>query len=356
MPSKHEKTEKATPKRRQEARKKGQVARSMEFSGALVLGSGLIMVFLTGPAAVHAMGGQMSDIFQRIAHPASVVSAAGLKALLSEMLNTLVSVLVPICGVCMVVGLTSNIAQIGFRPSLKAITPDIKRINPLSGAKNLFGPRLAFETGKALAKVSVVGAVAALALIPDLTHLGANVGTSPSELGDLLSSGIKGICERVAAAYLVIATLDLIWQRRRHEKMLRMTKQEVKEESKQHALPPEVRAAVRRRQMQMARQRMMAAVPKADVVITNPTHYAVALAYDGSHPAPVLVAKGRGEVALQIRRIAEEAGVPLITDPPLARQIHADVEIDQMIPSDLYAAVAQVLAFVYRTAKRRSES
>ncbi len=132
-----------------------------------------------------------------------------------------------------------------------------------------------------------------------------------------------------------------------------MTKQEVKDEFKQHSLPPEVRAAQRRRQMQIARARMMAAVPQADVVVTNPTHYAVALSYDGTHPAPVLVAKGQGYVALQIRKIAEENDVAIVPDPPLARALHASVEIGQMIPEEMYAAVAQVLAFVYRIAGRR---
>ena len=132
-----------------------------------------------------------------------------------------------------------------------------------------------------------------------------------------------------------------------------MTKQEVKEESQQQSAPPEVRGAIRRRQMQAARARMMAAIPQADVVVTNPTHFAVALSYDGSHPAPIVVAKGQDLVAKQIRRIAEENDVPIVPDPPLARSLHASVEIGQMIPAELYAAVAQVLAFVYRMAGRR---
>src|SRR5205085_11984771 len=140
---------------------------------------------------------------------------------------------------------------------------------------------------------------------------------------------------------------------RRHERMLRMSKQGVKEEAKQHSVPPEVRAALRRRQVQAARQRMMAAVPTADVVITNPTHFAVALSYDGSHPAPVVVAKGQDLVAKQIRRLAEENNIPIVPDPPLARTLHKSVEIGQMIPAELFAAVAQVLAFVYRMAGRR---
>jgi flagellar biosynthetic protein FlhB len=161
------------------------------------------------------------------------------------------------------------------------------------------------------------------------------------------------MAERAAIAYLLIGIVDVIWQRRRHQKMLKMSKQEVKDETKQQQLPPEVKAALRRRQLQASRARMMAAVPQADVVVTNPTHFAVALRYDGTLPAPVVVAKGQDLVAAQIRRIAEENDVPIIPDPPLARELHRTVEIGQMIPAEMYAAVAQVLAFVYRIAGRR---
>ena len=151
----------------------------------------------------------------------------------------------------------------------------------------------------------------------------------------------------------MIGIIDLVYQRRKHAKSLRMSKREVRDEFKQTQLPPEVKSALRRRQMQAARARMMAAVPQADVVVTNPTHFAVALSYDGSHPAPVVVAKGQDLVAKQIRRIAEENNVPIVPDPPLARSLHKSVEIGQMIPAELFAAVAQVLAFVYRMAGRR---
>ena len=151
----------------------------------------------------------------------------------------------------------------------------------------------------------------------------------------------------------MIAALDYAWQRRRNERRLRMSKQQLKDEVRQHGLPAEVQAAQRRRRMQAARNRMMAAVPQADVVVTNPTHFAVALSYDGSHTAPVLLAKGQDLIALQIRRIAEEYEVPVVADPPLARALHQSTEIGRVIPEELYAAVARVLAFVYRMARLR---
>jgi flagellar biosynthetic protein FlhB len=348
-----DKTEKATPKRRNEARKKGQVAKSVDLNGAIVLIVGLFVIGATGPAVVRGAGAAMRTAFSRIAHPSDVTSAAGLTALFHLVTSTLLTTVAPIAGACVAAGVIANVGQVGFKPSLTAVKPDIKRINPASGAKNLFGSRVFFDTGKNLAKVGVVGGIAAAALVPQITHLGASVGTSPGALARLMGSGVTAIAQRAAYAYLLIALVDVIWQRKRHEKGLRMTKQEVKEEFKQYNLPPEVRSAIRRRQMQAARARMMAAVPHADVVVTNPTHYAVALKYDGTKPAPVVIAKGKGYVALAIRKIAEEHEIAIVPDPPLARALHASVELDQMIPEEFYAAVAQVLAFVYRMAGRR---
>jgi flagellar biosynthesis protein FlhB len=351
--AKDDRTEKATPKRRQEARKKGQVARSVDFSGAIVMNVGLVVITALAPTVFGAAASSMRNAFEQISHSGDMMTAAGLNSLFHAVMNTMLVTVAPVAGVCVAAGVAANIAQVGFRPSLTAAKPDFKRLNPASGFKNLFGPRVFFETGKNLAKVAVVGAIVAMALIPQIAHLGASIGTPPAALGKMMGSSIQGIAQRAAIAYLLIAIVDLIWQRKRHDKQLRMTKQEVKEEFKQHSLPPEVKSALRRRQLQAARARMMAAVPHADVIVTNPTHYAVALVYDGTKPAPVLVAKGQGYVALQIRRIAEEHGVAVVPDPPLARALHRSVEIDQMIPEDMYAAVAQVLAFVYRMAGRR---
>jgi flagellar biosynthetic protein FlhB len=228
---------------------------------------------------------------------------------------------------------------------------DFKRINPLSGARNVFGPNVIFETLKAVAKIGAVGLVAGLALIPGLSTLASEVGLPPGALGLILDQRGMAIAQRGALAYLVIAAIDYGWQRRRHERQLRMTKQELKDEQRQYGLPAEVKAAQRRRRMMAARNRMMAAVPEADVVVTNPTHFAVALRYDGSRTAPEVVAKGQDLIAAQIKRIAAEHDVPIVPDPPLARALHSSTEIGQVIPEELYAAVARVLAFVYRMAR-----
>ncbi len=348
-----DKTEKPTAKRRGEARKKGQVAKSSDLNGSIVLGAGLIGLIALGPTVMNGAGALMVTTFRQIAHPGQAVTGAGLNGLLHQILQTLLNTVAPIAGMCMLAGVLVNIAQVGVRPSLQTLKPSFGKINPVSGAKNLFGARILFETGKSLVKVAIVGAVTAIALVPELTNPSASVGTTPQALAYLMGTGAVSVAERAVIAYVLIGIIDIIYQRRRTQKNMRMTKQEVKDEVKQYAAPPEVRAAVKRRQMQLARARMMAAVPQADVVVTNPTHYAVALSYDGTRPAPVLIAKGKGYVALQIRRIAEEHEIAIVADPPLARALHHSVEIDQMIPEELYAAVAQVLAFVYRMAARR---
>jgi flagellar biosynthetic protein FlhB len=348
-----DKTEKPTGKRKQEARRKGQVAKSADLNGALVLVAGVFAASSLGPAVVNGAADSMRSIFADIARPGSVMTGSGLSSLFHSVLNTLLATLAPTAGICLGVGVLANVAQVGLRPSLHRLKPEWKRFNPAVGFKNVFGPRVGFELAKAVAKIGAMGAVVAAALIPQLTSLAASVGTPPGALGSLIGANAKGVAERAAFAYLLIALIDYAWQRRQHNKALKMTKHEVKEEGKQADLPPEIKGAIRRRQLQAARARMMAAVPKADVVVTNPAHFAVALSYDGTRPAPVVVAKGQDLVALQIRRIAVEHDVPIVPDPPLARSLHNSVELGQMIPAELYAAVAQVLAFVYRMAGRR---
>ena len=189
--------------------------------------------------------------------------------------------------------------------------------------------------------------------MPEMTALASTVGITPAALGALSKGKAMAVAEHAALAYLVIGVLDYGWRRYRHEQELKMTKQQVRDEARHYGVSAEVKAALRRRQMQAARARMMSAVPDADVVVTNPTHFAVALKYDGSRTAPEVVAKGQDLIAAQIRRIAEENDVPVVADPPLARALHSSTEIGQIIPEELYAAVARVLAFVYRMAGRR---
>jgi flagellar biosynthesis protein FlhB len=348
-----DRTEKATPKHRERARKKGQVARSPDLGGAVVLIAGLLALSMMGPRIVDAGAANFRSILGQIANSGRATTGSGLTSLMHSALSTIEVTVLPIACTCMVAGVLASVAQVGFKPTTASLKPDFRRINPASGLKNLVGPNSLFEAIKALAKVSVVGVVASLALLPGLSGLASKVGIPPAALGLMFGERALGIAQHAALAYVAIGLLDYAWKRHRHEQQLMMSKQQVKDETRQYGVSAEVKSALRRRQMQAARARMMAAVATADVVVTNPTHYAVALRYDGSRTAPEVVGKGKDLIALQIRRVAEENGVPVLADPPLARALHGSTEIGQVIPEELYAAVARVLAFVYRLAGRR---
>ena len=350
-----DKTEKATPKRRQEARRKGQVAKSQDLGGAVVLLASLLALSSLGPASWGHMRDAMLRSLALISTP-DVVDHGGIGSILGATMLDAAYAAAPIAFVCMVAGVATGVMQVGWHPSAEALKPDPKRINPLSGFKNMFGIHFIFESVKTVVKFVVVGSIASLVLFPQLDELGALVGMSPAELLQRGGATVLKIAQRAGMAYLFIAAIDLVWQRYRHEKQLKMDKEEVKQEFKGQTVSPEVRGAIRRRQMQAARARMMGDVPTADVVVTNPTHYAVALRYCSDAPAPIVVAKGKDIVAARIRAIAAEHGVVIVPDPPLARALHGSVEVGTEIPEELFGAVAQLLAFVYRTAGRRVEA
>src|SRR3954465_12360613 len=348
-----EKTEKATPKKRSEARKKGSVAKSGDLNGAVVMFAALFALSATAPHLVATLETSLREAFQLIATP-NVVDHRGLGPLLSEQMGSAALAAAPVIFTCIAAALVVNVAQVGGKPHVGALKPDPKRLNPISGFKNIYGPNALFEGAKSIVKVAAVGAVTALAVLPKLDELASLVGLPPAELLSTLAHTVLAIAQRAGAAYLLIGIGDYAYQKYRHEKSMKMDKQEVKEEHKSSELPPEVRGAIRRRQMQAARARMMADVPMADVVVTNPTHFAVALKYDPEKAAPEVVAKGSDILAKKIREIAADSGVPVVADPPLARSLHASVEVGHVIPEELYQAVAQLLAFVYRTARRRA--
>jgi flagellar biosynthetic protein FlhB len=342
-----DKTEKATPRKRDEARKQGQVARSADLNGAVVMLVGVLGIGALGAGIAARLGGLMADTLRQTADP-SVVDRRGLGPLLSNAGMDVLRAAGPIALACCLTGVALSVLQVGFKPSLKALKPDPKRLNPVSGAKNIFGKNMPVEAAKALAKLLAVGGIVALTLQPRIAQMGAMVGVPPATIGTSLVGLVRQIAIRAAAVYLLIGVLDFAWQRRRLAKSLMMDKQELKEEQKSYQLPPEVRSAMRRRQLAAARARMMQAVPTADVVVTNPTHFSVALKYDPEKAAPEVVAKGQDLVALRIREIAAEHGVPVVPDPPLARVLHASVDVGRQIPEELFHAVALVLAFVYR--------
>ncbi|HTE60929.1 MAG TPA: flagellar biosynthesis protein FlhB [Solirubrobacteraceae bacterium] len=348
-----ERTEKATPKKRLEARQKGQVARSMDLNGAIVLLAALLALSAFAPGMYHRMADASRQLLVWTAQP-EIVGDDGLGKVFSSVGTAWLLSVLPIAAACLVAGVLTSLVQVGVQPSPQALKPDMKRLNPLTGAKQIFGTHALFEGVKSTVKVLAVGAIATLAVLPKLEELAALVGMPPAVLLPELCRQVLGIAQRCAFAYLVIAIADVVYQRWRHEKQLKMDKQDVKEEYEQQQLPNEVRSAQRRRATELAGARMMDEVPTADVVVTNPTHYSVALRYSADALAPVVVAKGQDLVAFRIREIARDAGVPVVPDPPLARAIHGTVDVGRMIPEELFQAVAELLAYVYRVAGKQA--
>jgi flagellar biosynthesis protein FlhB len=347
----NDKTEKATPKKQEEARKKGQVAKSQDLNGAIVLLAALIALSAFAPKMYHRISDATREILAYVSQP-DIVGREGVGKVLSEVASAWLLSIAPIAAVCLVIGVLVSVAQVGLHPSPQALKPEMKKLNPLQGAKQIFGTHALFEGTKSIVKVVAVGAIVLLALLPKLEEMASLVGMPPAVLLPKIGHEVLGVCQRAAFAYLVIAIADVAYQRYRHNKGLKMDKQEVKDEFKQQSLPNEVKSAQRQRAMQFARARMMDAVPTADVVVTNPTHYSVALRYSADALAPVVVAKGQDLVAFRIRELAKAHGVAVVPDPPLARAIHGTVEIGQMIPEELFQAVAELLAYVYRVAGR----
>lgn len=348
-----EKTEKATPKKREESRKKGQVGKSMEFSGSVVTLAGLTAIGAFGPAMAERCEGVMRSSFLQIADP-SIVNVAGLPQLLGDAALAVAAAAAPIAFVCGIAGIVATVPQVGLKPTPGAIKPRPAKLNPLTGAKNILGKQALVTLAMNLLKLAVIGAVVAVVLGPNIGALASLVGAGPHELVAELRHWAIQVARYGTFGWLIIAIADVFWQRHRHEKQLMMSKQDVKDEHKNADMPAEAKAAQRRRQMQQARARMMSAVPEADVVVTNPTHFSVALKYGTGMEAPTVVAKGQDLLALRIREIAAQHGVPVVPEPPLARALYRDVEVGREIPEELYQAVARVLAFVFRMASRRA--
>ncbi len=350
-----DKTERATPRKRQEAREKGQVAQSKELMASLMLFAGLAGLLLFGGKIGNSVGAVTVRSFRRLANfgteqldvessAALIVGAAGAAA----------AAVGPILVVMIVVGLVVGLGQVGLQLSPKALELSWNKLNPISGMSKLFGMRGMVRTALALGKILVILGVMSLMAWSQTDEAASLTGV---ELGPLMAGTGHVLLRCVIGGLLAIfimAIIDFAYQRFQHERDLRMSKKEVKDESRNSEGDPRVKARIRKVQRELAMQRMMEAVPKATVVVTNPTHYAVALKYerpaagDDSPPAPRVVAKGVDHVARRIRELATESDVPLFEDPPLARALYAQVEIGDEIPMELYEAVASVLAYVYR--------
>jgi len=348
-----ERTERATPKRLEEARKKGQVPRSVDLSTAAVCISAAVAIYTLGRIAAGQFADFMHDSLSL--RPETVMAEGAIWPTLTAAGGRALLIILPILGATFVAALAAPIAIGGWNFSAKALAPQFGRLNPAKGIGRVFSARGLVELGKGLTKVTVVGVIGWVLLRGLTPQL---MGLSAEPLGNAIghAAALAGYALLVLACGLaVIAAVDVPFQLWQHAKELRMTREEVREEYKESEGSPETRGRIREAQRAIARGRMLQDVPTADVVVTNPTHFAVALRYDESrNRAPIVVAKGTELLAAKIREIATEHGVPILEAPPLARALYKSVEIGREVPAALYVTVAQVLTYVYQLKAARA--
>jgi flagellar biosynthetic protein FlhB len=347
-----EKTEEPTSRKLEKAREEGQVARSTELPAASVTIAALGMLYLTGDTLIHKMAEAFVSGFnfdRKLVHSPNLLPAIfGHEVLESFIL------IAPLLLLTITIAIASSGATGGFLFSTKALAPKASKLNPLNGFKRMFGTKALVELGKALLKFTLVTGMVAWVLYDNVSTLN-NIGKMAFEpamavAGQLLAKSAL----IMACALILIAAIDVPFQRWEFMKSMRMSKQDIKDEMKDMEGRPEVKAQIRRRQREMANRRMIDNVKDADVVITNPEHFAVALSYDpNGDTAPILLAKGTDEVAARIRAEAEKHGIEIFRAPPLARALYFTTDLDQPVPEDLYYAVAQVIAYVFNLASIR---
>ncbi|HUZ78709.1 MAG TPA: flagellar biosynthesis protein FlhB [Chloroflexota bacterium] len=352
MPA-QEKTEKPTAKRRGEARGKGQVAKSQEVNTAVAL----LMSWLALRAFGQGVLTGLTDITTRnLGHlqQADMTQPAAI-TLITDHIVEVLEFMAPIAGALLLAGLVANYLQVGFLFTTSTLKPSFSKVNPISGFSRLFSIRSLAELPKGLFKLFVVGFLAYKAVADHVMDIVGLTGADIHTAAGLITSIASDLLLKVGLAYVVLAIADYAFQRYQMEKSLKMTKQEIKEEARSQEQAQEVKSRIRSLQRQLARRRMMQRVPYADVVITNPTHFAVALQYDSAKmAAPRVVAKGQRLIAQQIKDLARQHGVPLVENKPLAQALFHAVDVDQEIPRELYQAVAEVLAFIYRLKQKAS--
>lgn len=342
-----EKTEKATPKKRQDTRKKGQVAKSQDVNTAFVL--------LAGFAVLSFFGSYMKNIVTSIFifsfedNMLVPLTENSVSVIFLQMIEQAAYLLMPIMIAAMIAGVLSNYLQIGFLFSTEAIQPKLNKLNPISGFKRIFSWRALVEFVKSILKIVLVGVVVFVVIwlrIDEILILSQkSIGAALATLADItVNVGLYS-----AVVLMFIAIFDYFYQKFDYEKNIRMSKQDIKDEYKNSEGDPLIKSKIKQRQREMAMQRMMQEVPNADVVITNPTHYAIAIKYDEEKmDAPFVVAKGVDFVAQKIKLIAKENDVTTIENRPLARALYDQTEIGQGIPEEFFKAIAEILAFVYK--------
>jgi flagellar biosynthetic protein FlhB len=342
-----QKTEEPSQKRLDDAHQKGNVANSREVTHWFMMFAVIMGVVMVAPGAFDSIGRALV-VFLAAPH-AIAMDAGGIQAWLLRLLGTIGLALAPFFGLLMLAGVAATLIQVGPIFTAAPMTPRLSKISPLAGIKRLFSLQSTMEFVKGSAKIAIVGAMAYYLLRPEFDGLERFFGFDMVALLAVLKTLTIRLIAGVLAVLAAVAALDVFYQRLSRLRRLRMSREELRDEYKESEGDPLVKGRLRQLRMERARRRMMQEVPKADVVITNPTHFAVALRYDqAAMGAPKLVAKGADLVARRIRELAEEHKVPIVSNPPLARALYAGVEVDQEIPPEHYKAVAEIIGYVMR--------
>ena len=345
--SDQEKTEQATTKREEEARERGQVAKSRELPSATILVACLIYFWFGGTGMVKDIMKMMKKTFT--AAGTTTIDIHTIQSVMVGVLYDMFIILMPVFIVVTVSSLLASLVQTGFLFSMEAMAPKFSKIDPLKGFKRMFSLQSFVELVKNILKMTAIGVVAWLTIKGEVTNIAPLINQDVYAIMIYVGKVSFKIMMSTCWLLIVLALMDFIYQKWEHAKSLKMTKEEVKQENKQMEGDPFIKNRIRRIQREIARKRMMAAVPKADVVITNPTHFAVAIKYDQeSMNAPVVVAKGADFIAAKIKEIAKKNQVPIIENKAVARLLFAMTEVDEVIPENLYRVVAEILAHVYR--------
>jgi len=346
--NKDQKTEEPTAKRITDTEEKGNFAHSREVNSSFVLLAALLGFMITGEQSTRNLMGSWHTM---IAEAGTIqLTFEELYKVIANSMRGFVTVIGPFLVLIMLAGVTSNLIQIGgLRFSTHPLIPKFSKLSPLKGFGRIFSKNTVMELFKSLFKVGIISILSYFTIKSHWQEIPPLMGMGVGQILSFMGFVALEIIFQVLLMMIFLALIDFAFQRFTYRENLRMTKQEVKEERKETDGNPQIKQRIRTVQMEMARKRMMAAVPDADVVVTNPTHISVAIKYDSEkNSAPAVIAKGLGPIALRIREIAKENGVPLVEDKPLARTLHKTVEVGQLIPASLYKAVAEILAYVYK--------
>lgn len=347
-----EKTEEATPKRKADARNKGQVAKSVEINSAFIILAAFLALKLISPMIYHELSNYMRLIFSTVARSDFTIVEA--HVLFIDFAIVFLKAALPVMVVILIISLAANMLQVGFHFTLEPIMPKFEKLNPLTGFQRLFSKRSLVELVKSFIKIGVVGYFIYRFILKETMELPKLINLELIESLQLAGSLILELAFQIGTVILVLAVLDYFYQWWQHNESLKMSKQEIKEEFKQSEGNPQIKGKIKERQRAMAMQRMMQEIPKASVVVTNPTHYAVALKYEKDMAAPIVVAKGQDFLAQRIKDAAKKHGVAIVENKPLARSLYSATDIGEAVPPELYQAIAEVLAYVYRLKKRLS--